>query len=145
MIIAAQIEEQIPATVEGIGVVRLGMDPALAAQYNAPTAAATGQSIDNAHAKSGAWMDACRKHGVSRTTTYQAEALDYATWAEIIGETVEDRLAGRPVNDSVHDPDFVNADRILSAVKRLADGSALEEIADRLELEDLRRPRGKAR
>jgi hypothetical protein len=94
---------------------------------------ATGQKLDTTHAKSSVWRDACSEHGVTASTTFQAEALDYATWAGIVGDD-DARLAGRPEATSEQDLDFVNADRILAALARLGDGgSSLREVAETLE------------
>jgi hypothetical protein len=128
VIIAAQVEEQIQVTVPDIEIVRLGMDP----DHKALTAATTGEELDTTHAKSRIWQDACARYGTD--DRYQAEALDYETWADIVASAVEERLAGRPVNASDHDPEFVNADRVLAAVRSLVDESAsLGELADRLQ------------
>jgi hypothetical protein len=134
MIIAAQVQEQLPETAENVEIVRIGIDPALAAAHDAPPASTTGQKLDTTHAKSTVWRDACSEHRVTASTTFQAEALDYATWAGIVGDDVEARLAGRPEASFEQDLDFVNAVRILAALARLEDGgSSLREVAETLE------------
>lgn len=139
VVIGAQITEQVFATAPDVQIVRLGMDPDVAAAHNAVSAGATGESFSDGdnHAKSAVWLDACAEHFADpedKDECFQAEALDYETWASIIGDEVEDRLIGRPVNTSGHNPDFMNGDRILAAIERRLDNSVdLEELADWLE------------
>jgi hypothetical protein len=138
LVIADNIAREVPKTAPGVEVVRLGIYPGL--RPNVVSASATGEVFkdEETHAKSAAWLNACAEFGIADPTDkdacFQAEALDYATWADIIGTAVEERLAGRSVDEADHDSEFVDADRILAVVRRWVDASDdLEALADELE------------
>ena len=107
LVIANAIAENVSSAVE---VVRLGMNPDLAGAHGAVAASATGESFDedNTHAQSAVWQDACDEFGIAdpfdKDECFQAEALDYETWADIVADEVEDRLVGRPAATSEHQP-----------------------------------------
>ena len=66
--------------------------------------------------------------------TYQAEALDYSTWAEIVRDRLAFHLEGRAPSDAEHASEFVNADRVLAAVNELLDQHGdIGAVADLLE------------
>lgn len=136
MVIAANIEEQAPVTFPGLRVQRLGIDPLLTA--NVVSAGATGEELSGTHVKSAPWLAACGDYGIADPTDadqcFQAEALDYTTWATIIADQLATDLAGRPVNTRGHAPEFVNADRVVGAVARmLGESPDLADLADLLE------------
>jgi hypothetical protein len=139
LVIAHEVEEQVHATGPEVEVVRLGMDPVVAAQRNAVIVPPTGETFSekHPHARSRSWLDACAEHGTDPTMKdecFQAEALDYTTWADVIGDAVDERLIGRRAVSGIPLPDFGNGDRILAAIGRMVDESeSLETLADELE------------
>jgi hypothetical protein len=120
MVIADQLADQTTVTFPELEVRRLGINPVLAAAHNAPAAISTGEEPKGTHIKSEVWLRACDEYGIADPTDksemFQAEALDYSTWAAEVAEQLAGDLRGRPVNTARHAPDFVNGDRLLAAL-----------------------------
>ena len=93
VIISESVADEVPVTAPDVTVVRLGMNPALADDHDAPQGAYG--KTDTSHAKSEARKAACEEYDVDLDTSFQAEALDYSTWADIIGSEVE-TVRGQP-------------------------------------------------
>jgi hypothetical protein len=95
LVIGRQFSEQI----RGVEVVRLGMSPVLADAHKAPGSEGivVPDEEQKSHEKTDLWRDAKEADedpdtGEARDRRFQAEALDYATWAQIIGDALEERL-----------------------------------------------------
>jgi hypothetical protein len=127
LVIANAVAEE----VRGVDVERIGMLP-----DQAPSAALTAAGIKdepkgNPHRKSDLWQDAVDEYGEDE---YQAEAVDYAGWAEHVADAIEEHIDLDDVYDEELGPEWDAADQELRRLRKLLAecGGDVSEWAKRL-------------
>jgi hypothetical protein len=120
---------------DDINVIHIGITPPLAEEHNAFDASELEddeEKSDSTHRRSEIWTDAIERYG---KTEYQVEALDYATWADIIAGHLErlldqaqeagDEAADATLNEmratlKLHQHPFKTGDSLMAALYQVA-------------------------